>query len=87
MSNRVYDSGELDGLTENNPLTVNHNYGKIPSVYAVYRVVSGTETGWEADAALAQAGVYVESCDANQAVIKCREEYSFEGKPKLVFFD
>lgn len=87
MANVVYNSGELNGLTENNPITVNHNYGKVPAVYALYQVISGVDAGWEIDVNNPTPGVYIDSCDANQAVIKCREGYSFEGKPKLVFFE
>jgi len=87
MSNKVYDSGPLAGLTSSNPITVNHNFGKIPGVYAVYQVVSGVEQGWPHETVPLSPGVYIDSFTETSAVIKCREGYSFPGEPKLVMFD
>lgn len=86
---KVYDSGALSGLTDSNPLTVNHNLGYVPAVYSVQSISGGVPGGFEPmdpEDPLGPAGVYVHSLDANSAEIRMREGYSYSGDVCLVCF-
>jgi len=86
---KVFDSGALSNLSYGNPLTINHNLGYIPAVYAVHSVVSGVDGGFapvdENDPA-GPPGVYVDSFDDNQAVVKMLDGYSFSDDIRLVCY-
>jgi len=85
----VYDSGAVSGLSAANPVTVNHNLGYIPSVYSVQAAAEEGYTGWalmDPENPTGPAGVYVDSFDANSAVVKMREGYAYTGDFALVCY-
>ena len=86
---KVYDSGALSNLSYGNPLTVDHDLGYIPAVYAVHSVVSGVDGGFapvDPDDPAGSPGVYVDSFTETQAVIKMLDGYSFTDQIRLVCY-
>jgi len=83
---QVYNSGALSNLAYGNPLTVNHNLGYVPKVYAIYSVVSGVDGSFPpSDDGL--PAVYIDSFDANQVVIKMKDNYAYSDDIKLICYD
>lgn len=86
---KVFDSGALSGLTDQNPLIVNHGLGYIPSVYCVQSISGGIAGGFDPtdlEDPLAPAGVYVYSFNSNTAEIRMSEGYNYSGDVCLICY-